>query len=56
MIEEVKLNEFDTKYFIKDVGYVITRKLYENLDITDVFINENKRRQGYAYKIIKKRS
>ncbi len=53
MIEEIKLNEFDTKYFIKDVGYVIIRKLYEHLDITDVFINEDKRRQGYAYKLLK---
>ena len=53
MIEEVKLNEFDTKYFIKEIGYVIVRKLYEHLDITDVFIEENFRRQGYAYKILK---
>lgn len=53
MIESINLNEFDTKYFIKDVGYVIIRKLYEHLDITDVFINEDKRRKGYAYKIIK---
>ena len=53
MIEEIKLNEFDTKYFIKDIGYVVIRKLYEHLDITDVFINEDKRRQGNAYKILK---
>ncbi len=53
MIEEIKLNEFDTKYFIKDIGYVVIRKLYEYLDITDVFINEDNRRQGYAYKILK---
>lgn len=52
MIEEVKLNEFDTRYSIKDIGYVIIRKLYEHLDITDVFVEENFRRQGYAYKIL----
>ena len=53
MIEEVKLNELDTKYFIKDIGYVIIRKLYEHLDITDVYIEESSRRQGYAYKLLK---
>ena len=53
MIEEITLNKFDTKYFIKEIGYVIVRKLYEHLDITDVFIEENFRRQGYAYKILK---
>lgn len=52
MIEKEKLNEFDLKFFIKDTGYVIVRNLYEHTDITDVFIEENKRRQGYAKKLL----
>ncbi len=52
MIKEEKINEFDFKYYIDGIGYVIARKLYENLDITDVFINEEYRRQGYAIKIL----
>lgn len=52
MIKEERINEFDFKYYIDDIGYVIVRKLYENLDITDVFINEEYRRQGYASKLL----
>ncbi len=52
MIEIEKLNEYDIKYFIVGIGYVIVRNLYEHTDITDVFIEEEKRRQGYAKKIL----
>ena len=55
MINSQKLNDFDTKYFInenEEISYVITRVLYEILDITDVYTNEKYRRKGYARKIL----
>ncbi len=54
MIEKEIINEFDTKYFIKDTSFVIVRNLYEHTDITDVYTEENKRRMGYAKKLLKK--
>ena len=52
MIKEEQLNEFDSKIYIENVGYAVIRKLYEHLDITEVFIEEELRRKGYAFKIL----
>ena len=53
MMKEEIINEFDVKYYIDDIGFIITRKLYDTLDITDVFINESERKKGYASSILK---
>lgn len=52
MIKELKLSKLDTKYYIEGIGYVVVRKIYENADITDVFIEESYRRKGYGLKLI----
>lgn len=56
MIEEISINEFDNKYILKindeEVSFIEIHKLYEVLDITNIFTKENKRRKGYARKLI----
>lgn len=52
MIKEEILNEFDTKIYIDDIGFAIVRKLYDSLDITDVFVNQEYRKKGYASKLL----
>lgn len=56
MIETYKISETDTKYFISDgnniISYVIVQRLYEVLDIINVFTEEKYRKHGYATKIL----
>ncbi len=56
MIKEIIMDEYSKKYqYIVDdklIGFIEVKKLYEVLDIIDVFIEEEYRLKGYASKLL----
>lgn len=56
MIKEIPIDEFSKKYLYlidnKEIGYIEIKKLYEVLDIINLFIEEKYRRKGYASKLL----
>lgn len=56
MIKEMPIDEFSKKYLClidgKEIGFIEIKKLYEVLDIINLFIEEDYRKKGYAQKLL----